>query len=297
MLEDDRLFRRQCVEQRYASPEQPDLAPDAWRLTVELLPGCRGRIVVAPAETHAYGVARRRPLSAGNPFSVERWDETETAEPRHIAMVRIPSGRLAVSAPLDEKPRELTERIPPGEYALEAAVIAGEGEYGEDRFPVTEAPAVRLLIPDEPAVAWESALSEGEDPRLLLDGHAYGFSTDAATGSDLVSFCTGGATGHGRYASSVAPCNTVDVRAHSPTGGMPPNPPASVASARSARPVPRTPHPPDGPPPLEADDRPTVHRHRHRRHDCLNRPRQTIRLRRHCARARPIASLGLPMTS
>ncbi|WP_258382537.1 DUF4241 domain-containing protein, partial [Streptomyces sp. NTH33] len=119
----------------------------------------------------------------GNPFSVEPWDETETAEPRHIAMVRIPSGRLAVSDPLDEKPRELTERIPPGEYALEAAVIAGEGEYGGDRFPVTEEPAVRLLIRDEPAVAWESALSEGEDPRLLLDGHAYGFSTDAATGS------------------------------------------------------------------------------------------------------------------
>ncbi|MGV9994721.1 DUF4241 domain-containing protein [Streptomyces sp. NPDC003374] len=247
LLEDDRLFLRQYVERRYASPEQPDLAPDAWRLTVELLPGCRGSKVLEehgrnggsfhtladvpeerrwhdrcgfgvraadssrpsdgpePGDATAQEVAftgDEEPASLwrppkpmrmelpvddlfqpGNPFPVEPWDETETAEPRHIAMVRIPSGRLAVSDPLDEKPRELTERIPPGEYALEAAVIAGEGEYGEDRFPVTEEPAVRLLIRDEPTVAWESALSEGEDPRLLLDGHAYGFSTDAATGS------------------------------------------------------------------------------------------------------------------
>ncbi|MER6151406.1 hypothetical protein [Streptomyces hirsutus] len=38
LLEDDRLFLRQYVERRYASPEQPDLAPDTWRPTVELLP-------------------------------------------------------------------------------------------------------------------------------------------------------------------------------------------------------------------------------------------------------------------
>ncbi|MFD7704196.1 DUF4241 domain-containing protein [Streptomyces caelestis] len=55
--------------------------------------------------------------------------------------------------------------------------------YGEERFPVTEKPAVRLRIRDEPAVSWELALSEGEDARLLLDGHAYGFGTDSATGS------------------------------------------------------------------------------------------------------------------
>ncbi|MCX4742521.1 DUF4241 domain-containing protein [Streptomyces antibioticus] len=106
----------------------------------------------------------------------------ETAEPRHIATVRIPSGRLAVSDPQDETPRELTERVPPGEYAVEAAVVVGEGEYGGRRFPVTAQPAVRLVIRDKPALTWELALSEGEDPRLLLDGHAYGFDTDTASG-------------------------------------------------------------------------------------------------------------------
>lgn len=247
LLENDRLFLRQYVERRYASPEQQDLAPDAWRLTVELLPGRKGRQILeergenggsfhtladvpekqrwhdrcgfgvraadssrpsdgsepghATAQDVAFGGGEKpaslwRPpkpmhmqlpvndlFQPGNPFPVEPWEKTKTAEPRHIAMVRTPTGRLAVSDPSDKKPRVLAERIPPGEYALETAVIVGEGEYGGDRFPVTEEPAVRLVIRDEPAVAWELALSEGEDPRLLLNGHAYGFSTDGAAGS------------------------------------------------------------------------------------------------------------------
>lgn len=299
LLEDDRLFLRQYVERRYAAPEQPDLASDAWRLTVELFPDGRGSKVLeergegggsshtladVPEERRwhdrsGFGVraadssqppdgaepgdvtAQEAPLAGaeepaslwrppkprrmevavddlfqpGNPFPVKPWEDTETAEPRHIATVRIPTGRLAVSDPFDKEPRELSERIPPGEYPLETAVIVGEGEYGGERFPITAEPAVRLLIRDEPAVTWELALSEDEDPRLLLDGHVYGFGTDSAaggvadaaawetlsskvrrhyeeqdddacvsiddghlravdetTGSDLVSFCTGG---------------------------------------------------------------------------------------------------------
>ncbi|SNS15107.1 DUF4241 domain-containing protein [Actinacidiphila glaucinigra] len=247
LLEDDRLFLRRYVERRYASPEQPDLAPDAWQLTVELLPGGRGRKMLyergrnggsfqtladVPEERRwhdrsGYGVraadAPRPPdgpgpgaatagepaftggeepaslwrppkplrmelpvddlFRPGNPFPMEPWEKTETAEPQRVAMVRIPSGRLAVSDALAGGPRELAERIPPGEYALESAVVVGEGEYEGERFPVTDEPAVRLLIRDEPAVAWELALSEGDDPRLLLDGHAYGFGTDGASGS------------------------------------------------------------------------------------------------------------------
>lgn len=241
LLDDDRLFLRRYVERRYASPEQRDLAPDAWRLTVELLPGGTGRRVLeergesggsfhtladVPEERRwhhrsAFGVGAfdsppaaeepepgdatvrgaepaslwrpPRPLrmelslndlfQPGNPFPVEPWEETRTAEPRRIAMVRIPSGRMAVSDPGDSKLRELVERIPPGEYRLEAAVVVGEGEYGGDRFPITEEPAVRLVVLNEPATSWELALSEGEDTRLLLDGHAYGFSTDGAAGS------------------------------------------------------------------------------------------------------------------
>ncbi|MDT0399185.1 MULTISPECIES: DUF4241 domain-containing protein [Streptomyces] len=236
LLEDDRLFLRRYVERRYSSPEQRDLAPDAWRLTVELLPDGRGGKILeergegggsshTPADVpehrrwhdrSGFGVRAAdgapvtetafaggvRPVSLwrpprprrmetavddlfrpGVPFPVEPWEKTETAAPRHIATVRIPTGRLAISDPVDEKPRELAERIPPGEYALEAAVIVGEGSYGDERYPVTEEPAVRLRVRDEPAVAWELALGEGEDPRLLLDGHAYGFGTDGAAGA------------------------------------------------------------------------------------------------------------------
>ncbi|MFD6551481.1 DUF4241 domain-containing protein [Streptomyces sp. NPDC058398] len=247
LLEEDRLFLRRYVERRYASPEQPDLAPDAWRLTVELLPGRAARktleerggnggsshtLADVPEEgrwhdRRGFGVRaadgsrppdgpepgdgtryetpsgggeepaalwrpprpRRLEVSVdslfrpGNSFPVEPWTKTVTAEPRHIAMVRIPTGRLAVSDPHDKEPRELAERVPPGAYRMETAVITGEGEFCGDRFPVTEEPAVRLVIRDEPAVAWELALSGGEDPRLLLDGHAYGFGTDGATGA------------------------------------------------------------------------------------------------------------------
>ncbi|MGV9453751.1 DUF4241 domain-containing protein [Streptomyces sp. NPDC003635] len=241
LLDDDRMFLRRYAERRYASPEQPDLAPDAWRLTVQLLPGTTGRrvleergerggsfhtLVDVPEERRwhdrsDFGVRAAdsppaseepepgdatprdvepaslwrppRPLRMelsvndlfrpGNPFPVEPWEATRTAEPRHIAMVRIPSGRLVVSDPHDRRPRELVERLPPGAYPLEAAVVVGEGEYGGDRFPVTEETAVRLVVRNEPALSWELALSEGEDPRLLLDGHAYGFGTDGAAGS------------------------------------------------------------------------------------------------------------------
>ncbi|MEU7417581.1 DUF4241 domain-containing protein [Streptomyces antibioticus] len=61
-------------------------------------------------------------------------------------------------------------------------MVVGEGEYEGQRFPVTEKPSVRLLIRNEPAATWELALSEDEDPRLVLDGHAYGFDTDTASG-------------------------------------------------------------------------------------------------------------------
>ncbi|MFD5816688.1 DUF4241 domain-containing protein [Streptomyces sp. NPDC127038] len=260
LLEDGRLFLRQYMERRYVSPKQPDLASDAWRVTLELLPGRAGRKILeergdgggslhSPADVpedlrwhdrSGFGVRAVDPASGlsgapepeapepdevtadevmadevitaqaafaggeesstlwrppkpmrpkvslnalfqpGHSIPMEPWTKTETAEPRHIALIRIPSGRLAVSDPLQDEPRELAERIPPGEYPLESAVISGE--YEGRRFPVAEEPAVRLRIREEPAVSWELALSQDEDPRLLLDGHAYGFGTDGAAG-------------------------------------------------------------------------------------------------------------------
>ncbi|MFB7502129.1 DUF4241 domain-containing protein [Streptomyces broussonetiae] len=105
---------------------------------------------------------------------------------REIGVLRVPSGRLAVACPLtagEGGQRELLERIPPGAYPLQEAVLGYELEYEGEVFPTEESAAVRLLIDPEPAATWELALAEGEDPRLLGDREAYGFPTDAALGS------------------------------------------------------------------------------------------------------------------
>ncbi|MFF3615668.1 DUF4241 domain-containing protein [Streptomyces sp. NPDC002580] len=82
---------------------------------------------------------------------------------RHIATLRVPSGRPVVADPMDrDGPRELTARVPPGGYPLQAAVLVGEGDSYGRRFPVTEEPVARLLITAEPAVTWEMGLG-GED--------------------------------------------------------------------------------------------------------------------------------------
>ncbi|MEU5311274.1 DUF4241 domain-containing protein [Streptomyces sp. NPDC021562] len=123
-------------------------------------------------------------LRPGNRFDTDNWGELTVDRVEDITTVRVPSGRLVVADPLYRgAPRELTERIPPGEYPLQTAVLVGEGEYEGERFPVTEEPLVRLLISEAPAVTWELGLGEKEDPRLLPDREAYGFPTDAAQGA------------------------------------------------------------------------------------------------------------------
>ncbi|WP_107459278.1 DUF4241 domain-containing protein [Streptomyces colonosanans] len=129
------------------------------------------------------GLALEDLFRPGTRFISENWGEMTVDGIGHIATLRVPSGRLVVADPrYRDDPRELTQHIPPGEYPLQKAVLVGEGEHFGERFPVTEEPVVRLLIADEPAVTWEMGLSEGDDPRLLLDGHAYGFGTDVAAG-------------------------------------------------------------------------------------------------------------------
>ncbi|MEU9381473.1 DUF4241 domain-containing protein [Streptomyces sp. NPDC048279] len=105
---------------------------------------------------------------------------------RDIAALRLPSGRLVVADPLTGghgAGRELSERIPPGEYLLQAAVVAYERGYEDTRTPVKEDVAVRLLLGEEPAASWELALSEEDDVRLLREDEIFGFDTDGAAGA------------------------------------------------------------------------------------------------------------------
>ncbi|WP_217238374.1 DUF4241 domain-containing protein [Streptomyces sp. AC555_RSS877] len=105
---------------------------------------------------------------------------------RNIATLRVPSGRLVVADALTEghgAVRELADRIPPGEYRMQGAVVAYEGTYEDECFPVVEDVAVRLLLAEEPVVSWELALTAEDDARLLRDGEIFGFDTDGAAGS------------------------------------------------------------------------------------------------------------------
>jgi hypothetical protein len=120
----------------------------------------------------------------GTLVATDQHAEMTVGQPREIAHVRVPSGRLAVSEPLcyDDPCRELVERIPAGTYPVQAAVVHYTSHYEDHTFPVTEHAAVRLLVRPEPVERWELALAEGEDSRLLREGEAYGFGTDGATG-------------------------------------------------------------------------------------------------------------------
>ncbi|MEV7319908.1 DUF4241 domain-containing protein [Streptomyces sp. NPDC093970] len=105
---------------------------------------------------------------------------------RDIATLRLPSGRLVVADPLTEghgAGRELSERIPPGEYRVQAAVVAYESRYEDRRTAVKEDVAVRLLLGDEPAASWELVPAEQDDVRLLREDEIFGFDTDGAAGA------------------------------------------------------------------------------------------------------------------
>ncbi|MBX7552766.1 DUF4241 domain-containing protein [Streptomyces sp. tea 10] len=173
--------------------------------------GVGSPLLAAPSVRGRHADAPVAPAADGIPVTPSRWlpprptapshlselfrpgtrlatkDEPEmtVADVREIAVLRVPSGRLAVDCPLttdDGGQRELLERIPPGAYPVQETVLSYELEYDDEVFPTEEGAAVRLLVDTEPAVTWEPALAEGEDPRLLRHHEAYGFATDAALG-------------------------------------------------------------------------------------------------------------------
>ena len=140
-------------------------------------------------------------------------DEISTVlEPVNVAELRIPSGRLIVDwAYRDEQSRairELSERIPPGTYPVQAARVSTEIpetpiadglEHPHRSGPRINTIAVRLLLAPEPALTWELALSEGDDLRLLESGQVVGYQqangdyacfADASRGPALVDHYT-----------------------------------------------------------------------------------------------------------
>ncbi|MFE7518691.1 DUF4241 domain-containing protein [Streptomyces halstedii] len=111
-------------------------------------------------------------------------ENTVVLEPDAGPRLRVPSGRLAVDDPLGDGRPRITIEIPPGTYPLETAQIGSgyHSEFEDAWVERTDSPAVRLRVSDEPVASWTMALGEGDDLRLLRDGHAYGFDTGGATG-------------------------------------------------------------------------------------------------------------------
>ncbi|MCX5376611.1 DUF4241 domain-containing protein [Streptomyces sp. NBC_00091] len=112
--------------------------------------------------------------------------EMTVVEPRRTGTLRVPGGLLAVSGPDIDRGDgpHITVPVPPGEYVLEEAQVSYEYdcEWRGRRVAATDTTAVRLLVSETPAAAWEMARRPGDDPRLCIENEIFGFDTDGATG-------------------------------------------------------------------------------------------------------------------
>ncbi|MET8981594.1 DUF4241 domain-containing protein [Streptomyces sp. NPDC004539] len=121
-------------------------------------------------------------FTPGTRLSTDTEPEMTVLEPREIAGLRLPSGRLVVADPLADG-RELAETFAPGVYPVQEAVVAYEYEFMGAHVETEDSVAVRLLLSDEPVVGWEQALSVRDDVRLLRDDECFGYGTDTASGA------------------------------------------------------------------------------------------------------------------
>ncbi|MBP0936519.1 DUF4241 domain-containing protein [Streptomyces goshikiensis] len=101
--------------------------------------------------------------------------------------LRLPSGSVVACDPFiclgtgDIPP--FTARVAPGSYRVQAAVVTiTRPEEPPARDPHLRIAAVRLVIADRPAVTWEPALHEGQDPATLDEDEFFGYGVDAGTG-------------------------------------------------------------------------------------------------------------------
>jgi hypothetical protein len=117
----------------------------------------------------------------GTRFALPLDDEvaTVTIDVRELGRLRMPTGQLVAVdpalIPYDHQPLAVT--VSPGEYPVTLAVARWEPPREPGPSPGRVA-AARLLVRDEPVVAWELALRPGEDPRLLGEEEFYGFGVD-----------------------------------------------------------------------------------------------------------------------
>ncbi|MFE3495361.1 DUF4241 domain-containing protein [Streptomyces sp. NPDC059175] len=104
---------------------------------------------------------------------------------REAGPLRLPTGRVLACDPgwgWLERGDGYTVTVAPGSYPVEiarAAYASGSRGAGLHR---AETVAARLVISGRPAVSWEPALQQGNDPRLLRNGEYFGFGVDSGAG-------------------------------------------------------------------------------------------------------------------
>jgi hypothetical protein len=93
--------------------------------------------------------------------------------------LQLPTGRLVAADPssleFDADPFEVT--VAPGTYRVSLGLATPVEDRGHSRVT-----AARLELGDRPAVRWEMALRDGQDPIDLGPGEFFGFGVDAGLG-------------------------------------------------------------------------------------------------------------------
>lgn len=103
-------------------------------------------------------------------------------EAREVGMVTLPSGQVVGCDPLvgAEAAAPFTVTVAPGRYRLRAwvATIHQSGSEKQDRTA-----ALQLVVTDQPAVRWELALIDGQEPAELGADGFFGYPVDAGVGT------------------------------------------------------------------------------------------------------------------
>ncbi|GIE55721.1 hypothetical protein BJY16_004277 [Actinoplanes octamycinicus] len=109
-------------------------------------------------------------------------DVTYVVESHPLGDLTLPTGQLAAFDPgvTDEEDEPFSVTVAPGRYRMVGWVAVLEKEEREWQRRVA---AVQLVIRDEPAVSWELALVDGDDPDALEEGEFYGYGVDTGAGA------------------------------------------------------------------------------------------------------------------
>jgi hypothetical protein len=97
--------------------------------------------------------------------------------------LELPSGRVVASEPGPPAAESFAQTVAPGRYPVVLLVVQYRSSDEPDADIVDErVGAVRLVIRDEPVVAWDPAILAGQSADDLADGEYFGYPVDGGTG-------------------------------------------------------------------------------------------------------------------